>query len=105
MKQESLEKQEQLYYRIMKICQEAIDLWGTQSQEDMCIEECSELIHAIFKHRRGRNTPEDILEEIVDVQIMLIQMRVSIDDEQKFTELFNKKLDRLKSRINIAHAK
>ena len=62
--------------------EQVIDAWGHRAQEDMCIEECSELINAIEKHRRGRNGDKDVITEIADVMIMCEQMAVIYGVEQ-----------------------
>lgn len=57
-----------------KIYKEALDKYGAQMQETICIEELSELQKALCKNIRGKGSMEDISEEIADVQIMLAQM-------------------------------
>jgi len=49
----------------------AIELWGENSQSMMVIEECSELIKALCKYRRGQCTDDDLISEMVDVQLTL----------------------------------
>jgi len=58
----------------------ALREWGPKTQLDMVIEECSELIHAISKVKRKRMAIEDMEPEMVDVYIMLQQMRVLLDE-------------------------
>ena len=57
---------------------------NSDGQVDMCIEECSELIKVLLKHRRAKQRPsepgyffqsQDIREELADVQIMVFQMQ------------------------------
>jgi hypothetical protein len=87
---------------VAKILQKAIDTWGPTLQEDVCIEEMSELTKAIIKHRRASNNleiktgPENIIEEIADVQIMLDQMRLIYGDTAE-QEAF--KVERLRKRL------
>ena len=60
------------------ILTKAVNTFGARNQEDVAIEEMSELIKALIKHRRY-NTPEtkeNILEEIADVVIMICQLTV-----------------------------
>lgn len=85
--------------KIVNACRKAVELWGPEFQKDMCIEECAELIHAIQKNRRGRATIEDMMEEIADVQIMLIQMRVILNNDDEYWRIFNLKLEGLEKRI------
>jgi hypothetical protein len=56
--------------------EEAIVLWGIEAQFDMVVEECAELINAIQKHKRGRVDESNILEEAVDVDILLDQVKI-----------------------------
>jgi hypothetical protein len=58
------------------LCQDAVDLWGTTTQFDMIIEECSELIKAIIKYRRDKCSILEVIEEAVDVDLMLNQLKV-----------------------------
>lgn len=57
---------------------DALEKWGRESQLNMCIEECAELIQAIQKIRRNPNTENirNLCEEIADVEIMIEQMRM-----------------------------
>ena len=85
--------------KIVNACHKAVELWGPEFQKDMCIEECAELIDSIQKNRRNRATLEDIMEEIADVQIMLIQMRVILNNDDEYWKVFNSKLKGLEERI------
>lgn len=60
------------------ILQEVIDTYGQTSQEDIAIEEMSELIKAIIKNRRyhTEQTAANIREEIADVKIMITQLEM-----------------------------
>ena len=48
--------------------------FGHEAQKAMAMEECSELINALCKEKRGRVTDKDIITEIADVQIMCNQL-------------------------------
>ena len=85
----------------------AISTYGQMMQEDVCIEEMSELTKAIIKCRRigaGRikENNENVREEIADVQIMLDQMRIIYGDT---TDWENLKIKRLKSRLGTVRRK
>lgn len=82
-----------------EICRAALEKWGERSQIDMCIEECAELINALEKYRRGRNTKADVITEIADVQIMCEQMQELFGDAETSAER-NRKFNRLVERIN-----
>ena len=57
-----------------EILRMAIHKFGDRAQEEMVIEECSELIQAISKKHRGKE--HNIAEEIADVEIMLEQLKI-----------------------------
>lgn len=76
----------------------ALSKWGAKSQIDMLFEEMAELQNAICKFGRKRNTLQDVVTEIADVQIMAEQMAIlfgmdNVKEEKK------RKLERLKRRI------
>lgn len=77
---------------------DAIDTYGAQNQEDMLIEEMSELTKALIKHRRYSTdeTRADILEEIADVEITLMQLIFMYESP---VEIVTAKLQRLKQRV------
>ena len=60
--------------RITKIA----DNYGLDSQLDILQEECAELIVAVSKFKRGKDTA-NIIEEIADVEIMLDQIVYLLD--------------------------
>lgn len=80
------------------IRRDAIETFGEESQIDMCIEECAELINALEKYRRGRNDKADVITEIADVQIMCEQMQLLFGDTETDTERI-RKLSRLARRL------
>lgn len=58
------------------ILEEAIKTFGAESQIDMAIEECAELINALEKFRRKRINGLEVITEIADVQIMCAQLEM-----------------------------
>lgn len=82
-----------------EIYKTTVDLWGEAFQRLMVIEECAELISSLCKQFRGRVPDSEVLEEAVDVQLMLNQLRHMLDDEEKWNKQMRFKLDRLESRI------
>lgn len=60
-----------------EILTSAIELYGEKAQEEVAIEELSELIQAICHKHRGRE--HNIVEEIADVEIMLEQLKIIND--------------------------
>jgi len=77
----------------------AVSCWGKKTQSDMMIEEATELIQAILKDRRGKDIADNLIEEIVDTQIMLNQMRIIVNDESKYQRWMAYKLDKLQTLI------
>lgn len=83
---------------LIEVCNRAITTLGAESQIDMCIEECSELINALEKFRRGRVEKKDVITEIADVQIMCKQMQILFGSDETLLER-NRKIERLSKRI------
>lgn len=91
----------------MSIYEEAIELWGKETQLGMALEELLELATAIMKYHRE---PLSIIrklnveEEIGDVEIMLCQLRY-IFDEKEIDRAKKSKLKRLRILIDIEKRK
>ena len=81
------------------LMQEALRKWGIQSQLDMVIEECAELIDAIQKWRRHRVNNWQVLEEAVDVELCLGQLKIILDTPEVFEQKRKEKLERLRIRL------
>lgn len=78
------------------VLEEAIKTYGVESQVNMAIEECAELINALEKYRRGRIGGLAVITEIADVQIMCAQLEMifgSAEIERDF------KIRRLRDRM------
>ena len=75
----------------------AIHSFGEERQERQAIEECSELIQAICHKQRGRE--HNIAEEIADVEIMLEQLKIINNCDNKVKEIRKYKIDRLYQRV------
>jgi len=71
-----------------------------RTYREMAIEECGELIVKLAKYGRNHNgsKPEDIVDEIADVEIMMAQLRV-IFKEYSVDYAKDLKLNRLKKRV------
>lgn len=89
------------------------DHYGYNSQREMLIEECSELIQAVQKLKRAEATDDaesiekatdSYLEELADVAIMVEQMHrlMSLEQVGKFNDNLTSKLDRQIDRIEKA---
>ena len=57
-----------------KIFETAINVFGAEHQEDIAIEEMSELTQALLHNRRGRasNVPEEIADVLIAVEQLII---------------------------------
>lgn len=81
---------------LIALKKEALHQFGELFEVDLCVEECSELIDVIQKYKRGRRTKRQVMAEVVDVWLLLIQMRVILDNEEEFFEILKCKIERLK---------
>ena len=70
---------------------------GERAQEEVAIEECSELIQAITHKHRGRE--HNIAEEIADVEIMIEQLKMINCCHKEVEEIRNRKIKRLFQRL------
>lgn len=90
-----------------EILEDAVKTWGMRAQEDMLLEEMSELAKAVLKLRREKRKQmmpyaiSAIREEMADVQIMLDQMKIMYGEVDDFER---DKLKRLLERLEEAHA-
>ncbi len=78
-----------------------INTYGVKPQEDIALEELSELQKAILKHRRygNKETEQAIIDEIADVQIMLEQLKIIYSCHRDVEERVEYKIDRQIKRI------
>jgi len=82
-----------------EIYKSAVDLWGEALQHLMLIEECAELISSLCKQFRGRVDSSKVIEEAVDVQLMINQLKYMLNDNDEWNKQMRYKLDRLESII------
>ncbi|MGQ4893507.1 MAG: hypothetical protein ACP6IQ_02655 [Candidatus Njordarchaeia archaeon] len=81
-----------------KLYASALLKWGLDSQFGVLQEEAAELIVAISHYLRQRIDEEKLLEELVDIEIMLEQIKMCFD-EDKIKEIKDEKLKRLEKRL------
>ena len=81
------------------VWQRALHKFGAKPQILMFIEESAEAVEAILHHNRGKTDTDHVIEELADLQIMIHQLRVFYDDDQKFLEIYTRKLQRLKDML------
>ena len=77
----------------------AITRYGAEAQEGVAQEECAELIQAISKKHRGK--PNNIGEEIADVEIMLEQLKIINGCENEVKEIRKQKISRLAKNLSF----
>lgn len=82
-----------------EIYTQALTKYGAEPQVKMAIEEMAELTNAFMKFDRGRNTVENIIEEIADVTIMMRQMALMFRKEKVQSQI-EYKIQRLANRLN-----
>ena len=80
-----------------EILNAAIEKYGEKAQEEVAIEELSELIQAICHKHRGRE--HNIAEEIADVEIMLEQLKIINGCHNQVLRITTEKLLRLEQRL------
>jgi NTP pyrophosphatase (non-canonical NTP hydrolase) len=77
---------------------DAVLTFGEDSQMNMLTEEVGELLVALNKFRRNGD-PENLIEELADVQIMISQITIMIGATHEVEEVIGRKLLRLRDRL------
>lgn len=85
-------------HEAMKVTlKKAIDVFGTDMQLNVAVEEFSELTKEICKYKRGIGNIPNIIEEIADCYIVLEQIKIMFWlDNMLIVDEMNKKVERLK---------
>lgn len=84
----------------MTTIERAIETYGKDMQLNVAVEELSELIKEICKHKRGNDNRENIIEEMADCYIMLKQLEYIFDiDYNDIITIRSNKIDRLAKRL------
>jgi len=80
----------------------ALDKWGVESQINMVLEECAELIQALSHKRRGRCGWDHVASEIADLEITLGSVKCHIErhDSGLLEREKKKKLERAEKLFN-----
>jgi NTP pyrophosphatase (non-canonical NTP hydrolase) len=79
-----------------KIYASAIRVFGAKHQEDIAIEEMSELTQAVLHNRRGRAS--NVPEEIADVLIAVEQLIIIHGCQEEVERIRKEKVERLAER-------
>lgn len=77
----------------------AIEKFGEEAQLWIVIEEMSELAKEICKFQRGKRCPDDLADEIADVEIMLEQARMLFGVDDLVIAHKDAKIERLRERV------
>lgn len=78
----------------------AIEKWGHKRQQVKAVEELGELQNAVLRNLDGRGNYNNLVEEIADVEIMLLQLKMIYSIPfSEVEEMKAKKILRLRSRI------
>ena len=80
--------------------EKALAHYGPEAQIKMLYEEMAELQLAVCKNGRGADNLDNIAEEIADVGIMLDQMRLLFNVEERSEEIRLEKVARLAGRMS-----
>ena len=76
------------------IYKKAVEKYGAEYQRHRLVEECAEFIVAHEHLKRGRISEDDMIEELVDIEILLLQMK-EIYPDVRWEEIYARKIARL----------
>lgn len=84
------------------IVDKSIEHYGSDLQTVVCMEECSELIQAISKMKRGKGSRDNLIEEMADVMICMEILKqvygISDNEIQNYVcQKQNRCIERMKS--------
>ena len=74
-----------------------LNVWGVEVQTNQALEECGEFITVTNHKRRNRVGMAEWMEEVVDVYIVMQQMRLL--DADLFDEIYDEKMKKLIKRF------
>ena len=84
------------------VYKKAVDAWGEDDQFRQAKEECAELIVAISHWQRGRISVDEVITEMVDVQLMINQLRyILIEDNAIWNTAFDMKINRARKLLQV----
>ena len=88
-------------YTEKDIFRSAIDTYGEVMQITVAFEEMSELQKELCTHLRSNGSQENIAEEIADEKKMIEQMKMLFNCEASVLQVREKKVKRLKERMEM----
>lgn len=84
-----------------EIYNKTINVYGKEAQMYKLTEECGEYITALNQFKDGRITISDLIEELVDIDVLIDQMKIIFEDRiSEWYHIKERKLKRLRDRIN-----
>lgn len=83
------------------VLKDAIDFFGEDMQINVAIEELSELIKELCKHKRGCGNKMHIAEEMADVKIILEELEIIFNNKNRVKMWYEDKVKRLERNIAI----
>lgn len=83
------------YEERAKVYAQAAETFGFDTQITVAVEEMSELTKELCKMQRGEDRLEALVEEIADVTIMLEQLRILYDVNDRVCAVMDSKVERL----------
>ena len=84
-----------MIYKDKNLYMDAINTFGKDLQTVVAIEECSELQKELTKALRGKGNFDNLSEEIADVEIMLEQIKLIYDNQERVNYYIMKKNSRI----------
>lgn len=83
------------------VLKDAVAVFGEEVQINVAIEELSELIKELCKHKRGCGDKMHIAEEMADVKIILEELEIIFDNSKRVKSWYKDKVMRLERNIAI----
>ncbi len=85
----------------IELMKKALATWGTESQLDMVVEECAELINAVQKWRRRRVDLVGVRDVKDDVSLCVEQLKLMLDAPVLWENIRKDKLERLAKLLGV----
>lgn len=82
----------------LNIFKKCIERWGAESQIHQAMGECGEFIADAQNYNRGKVGLESLMAEVVDVFIMMLQMREL--DKELFDRLLDETIERIMTKLS-----
>lgn len=86
------------------VLKDAVAVFGEEMQINVAIEELSELIKELCKHKRGCGNEMHIAEEMADVKIILEELEIIFGNSKRVKSWYKDKVMRLERNIAIERA-